>query len=192
MAEYISGFFVSDGLGLTSINGVKPLNAWPVCIDGTDQIVMAIWKKGYFPYVEGEMTEAIDSVQVSIVDKALGDAREGVPTTPQLYDKWTADTPVLVGQMLVHEWDVEGVRNVQLYRVLQPHTTQADWEPQNVPALFVKAVPAGVVADWVQPSGAHDSYNIGDKVMYNGEVYESLINANVWSPSGYPAGWVKL
>ena len=42
---------------------------------------------------------------------------------------------------------------------------------------------------FVQPTGAHDAYMIGDKVMYNGKVYESLIDNNVWSPDTYPAGW---
>jgi len=36
---------------------------------------------------------------------------------------------------------------------------------------------------------ATDAYSIGDRVSYQGKVYESVINANVWSPSAYPAGW---
>ena len=42
---------------------------------------------------------------------------------------------------------------------------------------------------WVQPTGAHDCYNIGDKVTYNGQHYVSKINGNVWSPDAYPQGW---
>ena len=42
---------------------------------------------------------------------------------------------------------------------------------------------------WVQPTGAHDCYNIGDKVTYNGKHYTSTIDGNVWSPDAYPAGW---
>jgi hypothetical protein len=45
------------------------------------------------------------------------------------------------------------------------------------------------VADFVQPTGVHDAYSIGDKVKYNGKTYESLINGNVWTPDAYPAGW---
>lgn len=43
-----------------------------------------------------------------------------------------------------------------------------------------------------QPSGGHDAYKQGDRVTFNGEVYESLINANVYSPTDYPQGWKKL
>lgn len=47
-------------------------------------------------------------------------------------------------------------------------------------------------AEWVQPTGAHDAYNTGDRVMYDGIEYESTIDANVWSPDVYPQGWVKV
>lgn len=41
------------------------------------------------------------------------------------------------------------------------------------------------------PTGAHDAYNTGDKVTYNGNRYVSRIDANVYSPEAYPAGWEK-
>lgn len=43
-----------------------------------------------------------------------------------------------------------------------------------------------------QPSGGHDAYKKGDRVTYNGAVYESTINANVWAPDAYPQGWKKI
>lgn len=43
--------------------------------------------------------------------------------------------------------------------------------------------------EWVQPSGATDAYSVGDQVTYNGEVFESIIDANVWSPDAHAAGW---
>ena len=43
--------------------------------------------------------------------------------------------------------------------------------------------------EWVQPTGAHDCYNTGDKVTYNGQHYVSKIDGNVWSPDAYPQGW---
>ena len=42
---------------------------------------------------------------------------------------------------------------------------------------------------WVQPTGAHDAYNTGDKVTYNGRRYVCQMDACVWSPTDYPAGW---
>ena len=33
------------------------------------------------------------------------------------------------------------------------------------------------------------SYKKGDRVLFNGSVYESLIDGNAYSPTAYPAGW---
>lgn len=46
--------------------------------------------------------------------------------------------------------------------------------------------------EWVQPTGAHDAYKIGDKVSYNGKHYESLMDGNAWSPDAYPDGWREI
>lgn len=53
--------------------------------------------------------------------------------------------------------------------------------------------PAGeTVPDFVQPTGAHNSYAKGAKVTFEGQVYESLLDNNAYSPSAYPQGWRKL
>lgn len=49
-----------------------------------------------------------------------------------------------------------------------------------------------VVPDYRQPTGAHDAHKKGDRVTWNGAVYESVIDGNVWSPDAYPAGWKKV
>ena len=43
--------------------------------------------------------------------------------------------------------------------------------------------------EFVQPQGAHDSYNTGDKITYNGKKYVCKMDGCVWSPDVYPAGW---
>lgn len=48
------------------------------------------------------------------------------------------------------------------------------------------------VKDFVQPTGAHDAYNVGDRVKYNGHVYESTMAGNTYSPDAYPQGWKLL
>lgn len=52
--------------------------------------------------------------------------------------------------------------------------------------------PTDTIKDFVQPTGAHDTYAKGDKVRFNGKVYESLIDNNTYSPSEYPAGWKEI
>lgn len=46
--------------------------------------------------------------------------------------------------------------------------------------------------EWVQPTGQHDAYRIGDKVTFKGKHYESVIDYNTWSPEAYPAGWKEV
>lgn len=83
----------------------------------------------------------------------------------------------------------------KLYRCEQAHTSQADWTPDATPALWTEVAAPGEIPVWKQPSGAQDAYNKGDRVWYpekNTTVYESLIDANVYSPEAYPAGWMEV
>lgn len=46
--------------------------------------------------------------------------------------------------------------------------------------------------EYVQPTGAHDAYNIGDKITYNGKKYVCKMDGCVWTPDAYPAGWEEV
>lgn len=82
--------------------------------------------------------------------------------------------------------------NGGLYKVIQLHVSQADWTPDFAVSLFATII-AGEDApkEWVRPDSTNP-YMTGDRVIYNGVVYESLIDNNVWSPSDYPAGWAEV
>ena len=108
---------------------------------------------------------------------------EELDTMIEIYPKWED----LIGQRV--EKDDYIRYQGKLYKVIQEHTSQEDWIPSELPALYLSMMPEGVIPEWVQPTGAHDAYNTGDKVIYEGEVYESLINGNTWSPVDYPQGW---
>ena len=98
----------------------------------------------------------------------------------ELFPQWVVGHAYIVGERLQY--------NGVLYRVVQAHTSQADWTPDITPALFV-VVSLDEWPEFVQPTGAHDAYNKGDKVTFEGKHYISLIDGNVYSPSAYPAGW---
>ena len=57
-------------------------------------------------------------------------------------------------------------------------------EPGETPADDSESFP-----EFVQPTGAHDAYQQGQGITWNGQRYRSLIDANVWSPDVYPQGW---
>ena len=92
----------------------------------------------------------------------------------------------------VFRYGENSVGDPQLYQVLQDHTSAAEWTPDTTASLY-KAI--GVTScgypEWVQPLGASDAYNTGDIVSYNGTLYQSTIDANVWAPDAYPAGWTE-
>ena len=83
--------------------------------------------------------------------------------------------------------------NEWLDSVLQDHTSQASWEPGAAPSLFAKVLipDPDVIPEWEQPDSTN-AYKKGDKVRFEGKVYKSLIDNNVWSPSAYPAGWQQI
>ncbi len=90
----------------------------------------------------------------------------------------------------VFSYGVNSVGDPQLYQVLQDHTSAEQWTPDTATSLYKKiGVTEGGYPEWVQPLGATDAYNKGDIVSYNGKLYRSTVDGNVWSPDAYPAAW---
>lgn len=105
---------------------------------------------------------------------------------PEVYPVWS-------GNSVEYKVDDRVQYNGVLYKVLTAHTSQETWKPDVSPSLFIKVISSisGEIPDWEQPS-AGNAYMKGDKVRYNGKVYESLIDNNVWKPDEYPAGWKEV
>ena len=105
-----------------------------------------------------------------------------------VFDPWKPGKAYGIGEFLTY--GTNSVGDPQLYKVAQVHTSQNDWLPDKTPSLYT---PIGLDDSgypvWSQPTGAHDAYNTGDVVNYNGTLYKSLIDGNVYSPETYPAGW---
>ena len=122
----------------------------------------------------------------SVIERAVSNApltNVEALTCTELFPEWINDHPYTTG---------ERVRfNSKLYECVQSHTAQADWTPDVSSSLWdeVTIDPETGYDQWIQPTGAQDSYNIGDRVVFEGAVYESIINDNSWSPTVYPSGW---
>ena len=77
-------------------------------------------------------------------------------------------------------------------KVLQDHTSQADWLPDATPSLYsVISDPAEEWPEFKQPTGAHDVYMAGDKTTYKGEHYTCKADNTAHSPEEYPEAWEK-
>lgn len=99
-----------------------------------------------------------------------------------LYDDWCEEKKYKAGKYLNHK----GV----LYKVLTDHTSQSDWSPDKSPSLFGNVLTSldGTPKEWAQPDSTNP-YMTGDKVIFEGVIYESIIDNNIWSPSAYLQGW---
>ena len=99
-----------------------------------------------------------------------------------LYPDWAAGQDYPVG------FKVQ--RGGALYKVLQAHTSQDGWEPENAPSLWAKVLipDENVVSEWEQPDSTNP-YSAGDKVTHNGKTWVSDVDNNVWEPGVY--GWTE-
>ena len=118
-----------------------------------------------------QLRQLIEQLTVTMSDET---ALTGV----ELFPMWAIGRAYAAGDRVQH--------GGTLYKCVQAHTSQADWTPDATQALWV-VVSIEEFPEWVQPTGAHDAYNIGDKVTYNGQHYICTSNANVYAPDVY--GW---
>ena len=118
-----------------------------------------------------QLRQLIEQLAVTLDDET---ALAGV----ELFPMWTIGRAYAVDDRVQH--------GGALYKCVQAHTSQADWTPDATPALWV-VVSIDEYPEWVQPTGAHDAYNIGDKVTHNGKTWVSDVDNNVWEPGVY--GW---
>lgn len=122
-----------------------------------------------------ELRELIEKASVSLPD-------EDAIRAAELFPAWKADHKYSVGDRIRYAG--------KLYKVVQEHTSQADWLPDATPALYVEVAEPGTIPVWKQPAGQHDAYAKGDRVHYpdaDSQIYESDVDGNVWAPNVY--GW---
>lgn len=120
----------------------------------------------------------IEKASVSLDDS---DALEAV----ELFPMWAVDTAYTAGIRVRY--------GEKLYRCEQTHTSQADWTPDQTPALWTEVAKPGEIPVWRQPTGAQDAYMTGDKVWYperDTDVWVSTVDNNTWQPGVY--GWEKV
>lgn len=100
-----------------------------------------------------------------------------------LYPQWKPDTVYAVGYRVQY--------NGVLYLVITDHQSQESWTPDVSPSLFTKVLipDPDVIPEWEQPESTNP-YMKGDKVMYEGKVWVSDMDSNVWVPGEY--GWTAV
>lgn len=124
--------------------------------------------------------KAIIEALVTLRESATDEQAAAVPS---LYPAWKESKVYVSGERILH--------NNVLYKVLQDHTSQADWIPDAAPSLFAKVLipDANVIPAWEQPDSTNP-YMTGDKVTHNDKTWESTCDNNVWEPGVY--GWTEV
>ena len=137
------------------------------------------------PLTKEEQLENQKNLALTFFAETLSDAQ--AVQVPMLFDDFD-------GNGVAYEVGKRVLYNDILYKVIQAHTSQADWTPVAAPSLFAKVINEtidGSIPEFEQPDSTNP-YMKGDKVIFNGKVYESLIDNNVYSPEAYPAGWKEV
>lgn len=181
----INGRQVFSTCATIELNG-----AW-ISNPSAEQIEQAGWEEYKPPVItptpltEPDMDSIIQAVKKMLSTEVESLSDEDALSVAALYRTWASKIgeEVQAGERLWYDG--------KLYRCVQSHTTQSDWTPDITPALFTE-VSIEEFPEWVQPTGAQDAYNTGDKVSYNGKHWESLIDGNIWAPDAYPAGWKEI
>lgn len=101
--------------------------------------------------------------------------------------------PIWSGASVEYKVNARVRYNSVLYKCLQQHISQEGWTPIAAASLWAKVLipEPEVIPDWEQPSSTNP-YMRGDKVRFDGHIYESTIDNNIWSPAAYPAGWALV
>ena len=151
---------------------------------------------------KGALYRAIQAVGSSVTSTYTPDAansywkRIGEPNEDGIYP-WTQPLGATDAYMTGDKVEYNGViyESTMDNNVWSPDAYSFGWKKvEDEPSGGEEGEdqPQDEYPDFVQPTGGHDAYHIGDKVTYNGKHYESIIDNNVWTPDAYPQGWKEV
>ena len=135
-------------------------------------------------YLAADLRAAVTDYAESVTDEKKIMKFAGV------YDKWESGVKYEAGKILrygVNLWD-----EIQLWKVIAEHISQSDWTPDIAGSLYYKiGFSDSGMPIWTRPNGAHDAYDLGDRVEHNGKYWESTYDGkNVWEPGVF--GWKEI
>ena len=116
-----------------------------------------------------EMLDALTKVSRKIV-KEIDLTEDELNDMIHIYDKYQVNYSYIKEDRFHYEG--------KLYEVIQVHTSLENWKPNELPALYKEVMPKQVIPNWVKLTGGHDAYKIGDKVIFESDVWVSKIDNN--------------
>lgn len=172
--------FVDDNESETVIEGYTELYSLEVY---TGQIYgINMYKPSETP--EAQTQAYADALTLAKLQAVSLDDETAV-LVPNLFDMWSDSKH--------YTKDTRVTYNGVLYKCLQDHDAQADWNPVDAPSLWAKVLPgqSGEIGEWEQPESTN-GYMTGDKVTHAGKTWESTADNNVWEPGAVGAPWKEV
>lgn len=186
----LKGHIVAEGMVLVDGTGLPVVETDPPAVPG-GYVARYSWKEAYGAITQvwevvPEAGTVADAVERLAVMQARSLPDEEAVEVSQLYPAWDGG----------HTLYAEGERvrfDGRLYRVLETHTSQEDWDPSKAPSLFAPILPgqSGEVGEWVRPDSTN-AYSKGDRVTHGGKLWESTADNNVWEPGTTGAPWREV
>jgi hypothetical protein len=148
-------------------------------------------KNAFYDQNKGRVQAMRRAQEISVQMSASLTDDEKIQLT-ELYPVWETGNggQFKVGAIVQYELNTWG--EPQLWECIQAHSLQDDWAPDVATSLWKKIGFANGYEVWSQPYGAHDAYAVGDRVMYNGAVWESKIDGNVYAPGIVAGQWTEV
>lgn len=172
--------FVDDNELETVVEGYTELYSLEVY---TGQIYgINMYKPAETP--EAQTQAYADAITLAKIQAKTVDDETAV-LVPNLFEMWSDSKH--------YEKDERVTYNGTLYKCLQAHDAQADWNPVDASSLWAKVLPgqSGKIGEWEQP-GSTNGYKTGDKVTHAGKTWESTADNNVWEPGAVGAPWKEV
>lgn len=131
---------------------------------------------------KNELSNKVKSFRSKVEAASQTIADENVENCVALFPHWNEESEYEVGYRVQYD----GV----VYKCVQAHSAQAQWNPVDAVSLWAKVL-NDEVKPWERPDSTN-TYMKGDRVTFNGKTYESTIDYNSYSPSEYQQGWKEI
>lgn len=131
-------------------------------------------------------------IKTFILSKDLSEAQK--ENILSQYDEWKLGVNYEAGKKVRYKGKV--------YKVIIPHDSQPNREPDIANTLFTEylspqiqnedGTTTEVINDFKQPTGSHDMYEKGQKVRFDGKIYECRAEKTAYSPKDCPQDWEEV
>lgn len=104
---------------------------------------------------------------------------------PELFPKWSEDATYSEGQRVRH--------NGELHKTSKAHSSGRDKDPKTDSERWkkVEVLDISDIPEWEQPT-KKKGYKVGDRVKFDGFIYENVEKNNIMSPADNPDGWREV